>query len=67
MITASHFNKQYNGFKFFYNGKKINKKIENKILSLNHSKFLEKNQKFYLQITIKSIFNISILDLKPFT
>ena len=22
MITASHFNKKYNGFKFFYNGKK---------------------------------------------
>ena len=48
MITASHFNKQYNGFKFFYNGKKINKKIENKILSLNHSKFLEKKPKILL-------------------
>ena len=48
MITASHFNKQYNGFKFFYNGKKINKKIENKILSLNHSKFSEKKPKILL-------------------
>ena len=28
--------------------KKINKKIENKILSLNHSKFLEKKTKILL-------------------
>ena len=48
MITASHFNKQYNGFKLFYNGKKINKKIENKILSLNHSKFFAKKPKILL-------------------
>lgn len=48
MITASHFNKKYNGFKFFYNGKKINKKVENKILSLNHSKFFAKKPKISL-------------------
>ena len=28
MITASHFEKDYNGFKFFYDVKKISKKIE---------------------------------------
>ena len=31
MITASHFPKNYNGFKFFYNGIKISKKNESEI------------------------------------
>ena len=37
MITASHFHKRYNGFKFF-KGKKLSKLYEKKILS---SKILE--------------------------
>ena len=48
MITASHFGKKYNGFKFFYDGKKITKKIEKKILSLNYSKSLKKKPKILL-------------------
>lgn len=48
MITASHFDKQYNGFKFFFNGKKITKKIENEILSTNYSKFIKKKPKILL-------------------
>jgi len=31
MITASHFPQNYNGFKFFYQGKKLSKEIEKKI------------------------------------
>ena len=36
MITASHFTKNYNGFKFFLNGKKLTKKKE-KIIEKNLS------------------------------
>jgi phosphoglucosamine mutase len=32
MITASHFNKRFNGFKFFFKGKKLIKKYEKDIL-----------------------------------
>ena len=32
MITASHFDKKFNGFKFFYNGKKLTQYLEKKIL-----------------------------------
>lgn len=33
MITASHFHNKYNGFKFFYNGNKLDKQNERLILS----------------------------------
>ena len=35
MITASHFHKYFNGFKFFYKGKKLSKLYEKKILLSN--------------------------------
>ena len=38
MITASHFSKKFNGFKFFYKGKKLEKADENKILKIEIKK-----------------------------
>lgn len=48
MITASHFEKNFNGFKFFYDGKKITKKIEREILKNKDQDrvFKDKNNKF---------------------
>ena len=45
MITASHFTKNYNGFKFFLNGKKLTKKKE---------KIIEKNLSVKNKITKKN-------------
>ncbi len=44
MITASHFPSQYNGFKFFLLGKKIEKDFENLIVKNLNKKNLPKNK-----------------------
>ena len=41
MITASHFERNFNGFKFFYNGRKLEKNVEKKIIFIQN--FLKKN------------------------
>lgn len=53
MITASHFEKDYNGFKFFYGGKKISKKIEKEILSINRLKHTIKQPQILLSDNYK--------------
>ena len=61
MITASHFPKNYNGFKFFYNGIKISKKM------MKYKKISTKN-KFKLfkdrKITNSILISISTLLMK---
>ena len=52
MITASHFNWNYNGFKFFNNGNKLSKKKENEILSY----FSNKHKLVKKKVSIKKIF-----------
>ena len=45
MITASHFDRKFNGFKFFYNGKKLQKKYEKKIINIkNYDKKIKKKK-----------------------
>ena len=51
MITASHFQKNFNGFKFFYRGRKLDKNYEKKILSL--FKYVNKNKYKIKQIVKK--------------
>ena len=71
MITASHFHKRYNGFKFFFKGKKLSKLYEKKILSskiLEYSNFntklnYTKNYKNYLNFLNKK-FKINNLKKK---
>lgn len=65
MITASHFEKKYNGFKFFYDGKKITKKIEKKILSLNYSKISKREPRILLSDDYKKYINYINCRFKP--
>ena len=53
MITASHFTKNYNGFKFFLNGKKLTKKKE---------KIIEKNLSVKNKITKKKKYKIKFIN-----
>jgi len=43
MITASHFQNNYNGFKFFYKGKKLSIYYENKIIKILYKKKFKSN------------------------
>ena len=52
MITASHFQKNFNGFKFFYRGKKLDKNCEKKILSF--FKYMN-NNKFKIKQVVKKV------------
>ena len=58
MITASHFEWNYNGFKFFYKGEKISKVFENQIIkNLNKKKIERKIKKKISFIYPKNYFN----------
>jgi phosphoglucosamine mutase len=52
MITASHFDKKFNGFKFFYKGKKLTKKYEKDILK---SKIIKKKEETNKRIKVRYI------------
>jgi len=45
MITASHFDREFNGFKFFYKGEKLSKIYEKKILNSSKKKYKLKKKK----------------------
>ena len=53
MITASHFDKKFNGFKFFYKGEKLSKIYETKILNSSKKIFSLKKSKVYFSDTYK--------------
>ena len=58
MITASHFEWNYNGFKFFYKGEKISKVFESQIIkNLNKKKIERKIKKKISFIYPKNYFN----------
>jgi phosphoglucosamine mutase len=47
MITASHFSDEYNGFKFFYRGNKLSKKLEKRILNIKYFDKKKVKKKIY--------------------
>ena len=58
MITASHFSSNYNGFKFFFKGKKLTKKMEKKIeFNLKNKKKFAGNKPKVSQIKYKPYVN----------
>lgn len=52
MITASHFDKRFNGFKFFYKGKKLTKKYEKDILK---SKIKKKKKRLISKLKLSKL------------
>ena len=57
MITASHFPHNYNGFKFFFLGNKINKSFEKSIQEkLNTCTIIKKNNTKVVKINDNSYF-----------
>ena len=63
MVTASHFPHNYNGFKFFFDGSKINKKFE-KLIVKNLKKKHYKDKKFNTIKYIDSTKYINFLNKK---
>ena len=53
MITASHFNRKFNFFKFFYNGKKLQKNNEKKIINIKNYNEKIKRKKIKISFSRK--------------
>jgi phosphoglucosamine mutase len=51
MITASHFSNEYNGFKFFFRGKKLSKNFEKEILDIKYFNKKKIEKKVYFSDT----------------
>ena len=54
MITASHFDRKFNGFKFYYKGEKLSKIYERKILNSSKKKYKLKKKKIIFSKIYKS-------------